>query len=112
MPHIIIEHPEKSTLELNLNKLSKTLHNKLATFETITKSAIKTRTIAVNNVYVGGDETPNKFIHITLLLLEGRPQKLKEKIVKELFETATQLVSNTDYIITVETRDLGTYFKL
>ena len=112
MPHIIIEHNTEAHSELDLSNISKTLHFSLAEFPTINLSAIKTRTHEVNNVIIGEQSTPNKFIHITLLLLEGRPVELKNKIIKSLFETTTTLANNSDYTVTVETRDLGTYFKL
>jgi 5-carboxymethyl-2-hydroxymuconate isomerase len=112
MPHIIIEHNTEANSELDLNNISKSLHFGLAEFPTIKLSAIKTRTHEVKNVFIGEESTPNKFIHITLLLLEGRSSELKEEIIKGLFNIASRQVSNQDYTITVETRDLGTYFKL
>ena len=112
MPHIIIEHNTEANSELDLMNISKSLHFNLAEFPTIKLSAIKTRTHEVKNVFIGEESTPNKFIHITLLLLEGRSKELKEEIIKSLFDSATSLVNNSDYTVTVETRDLGTYFKL
>jgi 5-carboxymethyl-2-hydroxymuconate isomerase len=112
MPHLIIEHNKEASSDFDLNLIAKTLHEKLSEFETISKSAIKTRTHKVDHVFIGADSTPNKFIHITLLLLKGRPQELKEKIIKALFDSATNLVSDCDYTITIENRDLETYFKI
>jgi len=111
MPHIIIEHQNEANAEIDLNNLSKTLHNYLAEHETINKAAIKTRSIAVDNVYVGEDSDANKFIHITLLLLAGRSLELKEQIIENLYTKTKEIINNSDYTVTVETRDLGTYFK-
>jgi len=112
MPHIIVEHNTEASSELDLKSISSALHIGLAEFPTIELSAIKTRTHEVKNVIIGEEQTPNKFIHITLLLLEGRPSELKEEIIKALFTIASRQVNNQDYTITIETRDLGTYFKL
>jgi 5-carboxymethyl-2-hydroxymuconate isomerase len=110
MPHITIEHPQAANKDIKLNKLSQSLHNYLAEHDTINKSAIKTRTVQVSNVYVGEDETENLFVHITILLLAGRSQDLKDTIVRNVFDrTKTFIPAN--YILSVETRDLGTYCK-
>ena len=106
MPHIIIEHNTEARTEIDLKNISSALHLGLADYPTIKLSAIKTRTHEVNNVIIGEEKTPNKFIHITLLLLQGRPSELKEEIIKGLFNIASRQVNNQDYTITIETRDL------
>ncbi len=111
MPHIIIEHQKDATQELDLNLISKTLHNYLAEHDTVNKAAIKTRTISLDNVYVGEDSNSNKMLHITILLLSGRSQELKEKIVSNIYSKTLSLLKRDDYTLSVETRDLGVYFK-
>jgi 5-carboxymethyl-2-hydroxymuconate isomerase len=110
MPHITIEHPQAANKDIQLGKLAQNLHNYLAEHETINKPAIKTRTLQVENIFVGEDENENLFIHVTILLLAGRSQDLKDTIVENIYvRTKTFIPAN--YILSVETRDLDTYFK-
>jgi 5-carboxymethyl-2-hydroxymuconate isomerase len=111
MPHITIEHSKLASVEINLKELSQNLHSYLAEHETVNQKAIKTRTISSENVFIGEEQTVNKFIHITILLLAGRPDELKELIVKNIYIRTQKLINNYDYSLSVETRDLGTYFK-
>lgn len=111
MPHIVIEHQEETPNDFDLNVLSRELHNYLAEHETINKKSIKTRTQLVKNVYVGEESAKNKFIHVTILLLAGREKSLKELIVKNIYTKAASIIDNSDYTLSVEARDLGTYYK-
>lgn len=110
MPHIIIEHPSIKNNDIDLADLSNSLHNYLAEHESIKTPAIKTRTVLVDNVFVGEEATSNEFIHITILLLSGRTQLLKETIVKNIYNKAKNFIPET-YTLSVETRDLGVYYK-
>ena len=109
MPHITIEHSHNIVDFMTLQKLSSTLHNHLATLPTISKAAIKTRTIEAHNVLIGEDETEN-FVHITILLLSGRDATLKETIAKSMFACAQNIITSK-IPLSVEIRELGTYIK-
>lgn len=111
MPHVIIEHCKSAETEFDLNTLSKELHNYLAEQETVNKKSIKTRTQLVENVYVGENEDENKLIHITILLLAGRENSLKELIVKNIYAKTFSIIDSLEYTLSVEIRDLGTYYK-
>ena len=109
MPHMIIEHPQVAKDELNLKVLAQTLHHHLSEQETVVKSAIKTRTVLVDHVFIGEEES-NKFIHITIKLKAGRSQELRDTITKSIFDKAKSLIGN-DYILSVETLELAAYCK-
>jgi 5-carboxymethyl-2-hydroxymuconate isomerase len=110
MPHIIIEHSNTSDTNLNLKELSRTLHNYLAEQDSVKKVAIKTRTQLVENVIVGEDDQENRFIHITIKLLTGRPEGLRQAISENMFEKARAIIPK-DFIVSLETRELGIYCK-
>lgn len=116
MPHIIIEHNEVIQKELNLEILSKELHSLLAGLESIKIEAIKTRTVLVQNSVIANHVEDPGFLHITLLLLKGRSEKLKETLGKTLFDKVStdlsklpELKSKTSF--SLELRELETYFK-
>lgn len=110
MPHIVIEHSGLGQ-NLDLASLSIKLHNTLSGHETINLAAIKTRTIESSHANIGTSSMANKFIHITLLLLPGRSDELKLKIVKNLYDDTLLFLTDKNCSVSVETRDLGVYFK-
>lgn len=111
MPHIIIEHQENESLEIPLKELSSNLHQYLSEHETINLQAIKTRTIGVKNLIVGDFEMNNRFIHITILLLSGRSSELKDLIAKNIYNRTQHLINKPEYTLSVEIRELETYYK-
>lgn len=111
MPHIIIEHDKKTTHDVNLKALSQNLHDYFANFETVVKTAIRTRTIEAQNVVVGIEGQSQNYIHITILLMKGRPEELKQKMAKSVFDKTQELVASPHICVTVEIRELGTYCK-
>jgi 5-carboxymethyl-2-hydroxymuconate isomerase len=110
MPHIIIEHDEKTKNEIDLGKLAESLHLNLASQDTIKLEAIKTRTVELKNVIVGTGES-NRMIHIEVLLLEGRSQELKEHIAQELFNVTQKILEDLECALTVNIAELGVYKK-
>jgi 5-carboxymethyl-2-hydroxymuconate isomerase len=110
MPHIIIEHDEKTKNEIDLSKLAKSLHLNLASQDTIKLEAIKTRTVELKNVIVGTGAS-NRMIHIEVLLLEGRSQELKEYIAQELFNLTQIMLQDLECALTVNIAELGVYKK-
>tara|TARA_Y100000385_G_C12825917_1_gene522394 strand:- start:400 stop:735 length:336 start_codon:yes stop_codon:yes gene_type:complete len=111
MPHIIIEHDSKIKSEVDLSILADTLHSSLAAQKTVKLEALKTRTIEVENVLIGNNDMPNKMIHITVLLLAGRSDELKEKMAKSLFDKTKELLDGFSCSITVNIDELATYIK-
>lgn len=110
MPHIIIEHPKEAVINNDLSVISKNLHYKLSQIESIDIDNIKTRTSEVENINIGKEKTLNEFIHVTILLLPGRSPDLKEHIVRSIYQEI-KLSCPEDYTISVELRELETYYK-
>lgn len=116
MPHLIIEHNQLVSLNIDTQQLASELHNILATQETIKANSIKTRTVMVSNTVIGTIDPEPGFMHITLLLLPGRTPELKDSIGKALFNCATKALMPIEKFestgsLTLEIRDLGTYFR-
>ena len=116
MPHLIIEHNQTVNKNLNISRLTKSLHQILAKQESIKLESIKSRSIVIDDCLIGDSETKPDFIHVTLKLLAGRSDELKNSIGQSLqeeifneFQKAKR--SRTTASITLEIRDLETYFK-
>ena len=113
MPHIIIEHSEELSSQIELPALAKDLHVSLAGQDTVVRKDIKTRTIAVQNSYVGEAEDTNLFIHVVLKLLEGRDQSLRCKMASDLHSILKDYTSDIICSISVDTVEMNkvTYIK-
>ena len=114
MPHIIVEYSDNLGPDLEIPALLHDLHNKLGDHPDVSKAAIKSRAICIENAVVGEDEDANEMIHIMLKLLP-RPESVREKMAEELQEIAlahTQKHS-PNCTVTVETVELDahTYCK-
>lgn len=110
MPHIIVEHTSSIAQSVNMNELNKNLHSCLAAQETVSLQSIKTRSIQAENVFVG-DGTINDFIHITVLLLQGRSEELKATMTENLFQEAQKSLKGLECLLSVNIDDLGVYKK-
>ena len=49
-------------------------------------------TMVDGNVFIGNEDMPNKIIHVTVLLLSGRSDTLKETMAQSLFDTVKDLI--------------------
>ena len=110
MPHIVIEHHKDISSEIEINKLALTVHNELSNQETVKKEAIKTRTIEFNNLVMGDNDLIKNYIHITILLLKGRSEELKNNIAKNIFSIAKEFLGES-FFVTTEVRELQNYIK-
>ncbi len=103
MPHLIIE----SSLSLPKDTVEE-LHQLVGEQETVSIKSVKTRLYFPLISFVG-EQPDSKHIAITLKLLPGRSLELKEQIATNLFDRASELISESS--ISVEIIDLETYMK-
>lgn len=108
MPHIIVEHTGLDSKDINA--LNKNLHTCLSEQETVSLESIKTRSMRVENAFVG-DASNNEFVHITVLLLTGRSEELKKTIAQNLFDCAKTNLKNANLKLSVNVEELGVYKK-
>ena len=109
MPHIIIEHSNNIEPEVNVQKIVEDAHEALAS-QGIDKGRIKTRAVAVNNFSVGDKGKEGAFVHITLLLLEGRDIPTKQQYGQAIHKAVQVQVADkiAGCAITLEVRDMVT----
>lgn len=83
MPHLVLEHSAELAQSHDLDALSKALFEAAAAspvFHNI--AAIKTRTIACDNVHMG--TSPATFAHLTVWLFAGRREEDKTALAESL----------------------------
>ena len=107
MPHITVEH----TAEISTQMLD-ALHQSLAAQDTIALAAIKTRSIPVQNAIIG-DGTHTEFVHITVSLLTGRTEELRQKIGADLQAVALAHINPATTALSIEIAEMNpaTYVK-
>ncbi|MGB3495554.1 MAG: hypothetical protein WBA57_22680 [Elainellaceae cyanobacterium] len=109
MPHIIVEYSDNLS-RINIPLLLSELHDELAAQDTVTKSAIKSRAIAIpeENVILGDEDDYDELLHITIKLLPGRNDDLKKNMARALYSVACGAV-RAEYdncSVTVEVMEL------
>lgn len=93
MPHIIVEYTDSNSLDVP--ELLNDLHKTLASHDTINLQAIKTRAIKVKYPIVGAPTDSDQFVHITVKLLEGRPEELRKAIGASLYDKAKSYLTGS-----------------
>lgn len=106
MPHIIVEYTETLSTSEDIPALLTALHNDLAARDTIDIHGIKTRATPIKFVVVGDAQEQDKMIHITLKLLPGRSDELRNIMSKGLADIARAKTHDDRITITVETTEL------
>jgi 5-carboxymethyl-2-hydroxymuconate isomerase len=111
MPHIIVEHSRDTGRKIDLAKLARELHMTLSLQETVKLEAIKTRTVAVDNILLGNGDSVD-FIHVTVKLLPGRDAALKERMVQAIYQCVLEAAGHEPAIrVSVDLSELGVYIK-
>ncbi|MEZ4871626.1 MAG: hypothetical protein R2827_05125 [Bdellovibrionales bacterium] len=103
MPHLIIESTQKLSKEIVSE-----LHKEVGRQETVNIEAVKTRVYSPELGLVGGEEGED-MVTITLKLLPGRNDELKNLMAQNLYTKAAAMIDSRH--ITVEVVDLGVYKK-
>jgi len=110
MPHIIVEHTDLKSHSVDIKKLNKSLHDCLSMQESVALDAIKTRSIEVQNAFIGNG-SEDSFVHITVLLLKGRTQELKETMAESMFNCAHSYLEKVSCRLSINIEELGVYRK-
>jgi 5-carboxymethyl-2-hydroxymuconate isomerase len=74
----------------------------------VTPSAVKSRSVAVQNTFVGEIQNGSQngsMVHMTLKLLSGRSDELRAKMTRDLFDVVKSKVADT-VSVTVESVEL------
>ncbi len=85
MPHLIIEHSVALPSEIRITDLLSELHECLGSLKRIKHARVKSRVIPCEHCLVGKRVNQAQFIHVTVLLLEGRSAEDRHRLGEKLF---------------------------
>lgn len=118
MPHFILEHSDNilKNSEALYQELFNQLHQVLVATEIFKLNSIKSRVIVHKNYRIADGNPQNAFIHLSLLILKGRPEEVKEKLADQLLEilksSFSAILTEFKCSLTLEIKDLETYRKV
>ena len=106
MPHLVLEHSASLAETHDLDALSKALFDAAADSPVFhNTAAIKTRTIACDNVHMG--TSPATFAHLTVWMLAGRTTEAKKALAASLLATLDTHLPTVG-ALSVDTQDMQT----
>ena len=85
MPHIIIEYSNNINATLDATSLMRKLHDNVASHK-IDAYKIKSRLHELDHYIIGDEETETSMVHVTCLLLQGRPVEFGHGLSADLFK--------------------------
>ena len=105
MPHCVIEYSNE--LDNNISEMIQIVNQKLIESDLFDNKTIKTRAIPVSAYLVGGKRIP--FIHTTIRLLEGRKDRTKQQLSKNVLNLLSKKYKSVKDI-SVEVIDINKNF--
>lgn len=117
MPHLILEYSDSLTPHVPMDVLLAGLHKHFASFDTIPLEDTKTRAKSYAHFVVGSHGRQKAFMHLTILMMKGRPQALRTQIgdamVAFLQAKLAHLPAQLPVVVSVEIREMerSDYFK-
>ena len=109
MPHLRLEHTINIESKISYELFDK-LVNVLTKNTSIKSSNSKNRTIKINDFHLDPENGNEGFIHLEIIILEGRSDKTKQEIGKEsldLLKSCFQKKSNESSLqISLEIREM------
>ncbi len=90
MPHIVMEYSDPVTERVNVGQLLEDLHQTAVGSGIFDASDVKSRAYACHDWLVGEREDEVNFIHVTLLLLDGRDENQKHNLSHALLDVLQQ----------------------
>ena len=114
MPHIKLEYSADTPWSTPINKILSELQNVLIEKAGVSAEKCRSRAVPLNNFLCTVNGKTGGFIHLEILILEGRSKKVKSEIGKAcilLFRDSLTDASGVQ--ISIELRDLihGNYFS-
>lgn len=109
MPHIVIDHSDRLPESVNLAALVSDLHRLVV--ERVESVGIGKTLARPCTTFV--DEVPAVFVHVSVGLLPGRPERVKAEFAEEVLSLLSlhlSTVANPTY--SVEVRDLDPSYRL
>lgn len=87
MPHITVEYTNDLKERIEMDTLLPLIHQSLLSNEGVFSAAgMRSRGVLLNDYFRGSDKVPHEdgFVHVTLSILAGRSQVLKQEMANRL----------------------------
>jgi 5-carboxymethyl-2-hydroxymuconate isomerase len=113
MPHLIIECNESLAKTLPFKQLALQLHEILARSLPTNLDNCKSRMLTVSEHLIG-DRPQKNFLHITLKILPGRNEAIKNSISQDILSLLSQKISISNLSLSLEIIEINpvNYFKV
>ncbi len=108
MPHLTLEYTDN--LDVNVQPLLARLHEEVVATGAINLKGIKSRAIKHTQYRVADGNTDYAFVHVGLLIREGRPIEVQkeatQRVMKVLKETLGHLFEKRKLSLTVDLKEM------
>jgi 5-carboxymethyl-2-hydroxymuconate isomerase len=84
MPHLTLEYT--ANLDFDVQPLLAHLHNELVATGAVNLKGIKSRAIRLTNYRIADGDPAYAFVHVGLLIREGRPLKVQQEATRRVME--------------------------
>ena len=117
MPHLTLEHTANIKQDIDTVTIFYGLHQILSTTGGINIENCKSRTVRLDNYYIGRAVKSNAFVHLDISFMEGKPAELQQAIGEQclslLMEYFGPSLSKHKLQITVAINEIqkSAYFK-
>lgn len=115
MPHITVEYTKDLKDDIEMDTLLPLLHQVLLSNEGVFSAAgMRSRGILLNDYFRGSDKVPHEdgFVHITLSILAGRSEEVKQEMVNRLRadidDYLLQIFKNKEVALSIELFEMNT----
>ncbi|WP_131782404.1 hypothetical protein [Legionella gresilensis] len=86
MPHLVLEYSNNIDIRPEVITFFAKAHSLLEKMLPTKLSSCKSRCISYDNFYIGSGQIDNAMIHLTLKMLAGRSDSVKEQVGQKLIE--------------------------
>ena len=110
MPHLLLEYSHNLSSRIQDTNLLVQLHDIVESSGIFSKSSLKSRGRSYDEVHITGNN--ESFLHITLMMLEGRNVETRNALAESLFKITKASIPYTDQIsVDIREMDAATYQK-
>lgn len=110
MPHVIVEYSANLEEAIDVGELCERLRQAATAIEEIAMPGIRVRAYRTDHHAIADGTDGHEFVDISIRLRGGRPDIVKDRIARELFEAAREFIdpymSGSSLALSLEVRDI------
>ncbi len=118
MPHVILEYSDNLKEKIDFSNLFADLHQILVVVTSADIGSCKSRAVEHTQFYIGNGSGRNAFIHVEVLLAEGRTLSVRQELGKQFLSALedyfSKSIKDLQLQMTVEIKEFprNLYFKI